>query len=191
MRSTQEEGRHLSPDEIAQRVFPVQEGPVAVPSHLMSCGPCQERVARLREAWLRDRGAVDGVVDALPEEFWARQASAVMTAVIAAEGEGTAAPAAEVTGVHPFPAAARRSFFRHPVLAFGSLAAALLLVAGITAGRFRGPDPQVAVKAPSAPVSVRATPVPADSADEELLLSIDQVLSEDGPAGGLLSEEML
>ena len=66
--------RHLSADEIVERVFPADDRPAAVPGHLATCVACQERVAGLREAWLLDRGAVSGAVDDLPSGFWGAQA---------------------------------------------------------------------------------------------------------------------
>jgi hypothetical protein len=190
MKTTQEGSRHLSPDEIVDQVFPSAEGPVAVPSHLASCAACQAGVAHLREAWLLDRGAVEGVVDAVPKEFWEAETAAVMGAIIAGEGETAAVLPAEGTGVHPFPVSARRSFLRRPVLALGSLAAALVLVTGITVSRLRAPAPRMAQGIPQTP-TLRVTPASGDAADEELLLSVDRVLSDDAPLGGFLSEETL
>lgn len=167
--------RHLTPDEIIERVFPGDEGPSAIPAHLATCETCQARVARLREAWLLDRGAVDGVVEALPEPFWEAQRAAVLRTI-----GGVSAPVRpETSGIRPFPAVVRKPrLLRHPVLALGSLAAALALVGIVSVNRFGGPSP--ANQIPSA----MATPVvlgtsPADQADDELLLSIDSLLREE------------
>jgi len=166
---------HLTPDEIVERVFPGAEGPSAVPAHLAGCETCQARVAQLREAWLLDRGAVDGVVEALPEPFWEAQRAAVLRTI-----EGASAPVrSETSGIRPFPAVVRKPLLlRHPVLALGSLAAALALVGIVSVNRFGGPSP-----APPVP-SAMATPVvqstsPGDQADDELLLSIDSLLREE------------
>ena len=67
MRDRSEPVRHLSDDEIVDRVFPSTEA-APVPIHLATCTTCQGRVARLREAWLLDRGAVEGTVEAIGDE---------------------------------------------------------------------------------------------------------------------------
>ena len=67
-------GRHLTPDEIVDRVFPADEQPAPVPLHLAACPDCQEKVSQLREAWLLDRGAVGGLVESIPDAFWIAQA---------------------------------------------------------------------------------------------------------------------
>lgn len=165
---TQTRGPHLTPDEMVARVFPAGDDPAPVPMHLAVCAECQSRVVQLREAWLLDRGATDGVVEALPDAFWSAQSAAVMAAVAA---EGRPAPVFR-------PAAFARSastFVRRPAMAFGSLAAALALVAGLT---FLRPS---AAPPPAGPVVIAQTPVPLaadDSSDDELLRSIDQLLAD-------------
>ena len=152
---------HLTADEIVARVFPEDGGPAAVPAHLAGCTECQERVALLREAWLLDRGAVAGYVDGLPESFWSAQAERTMDAV--------RAPAPRSAEVREF----KPRLLRHPFLAFGSLAAALLLVATVTISH-------VSTNAPVAQSRVldRPTPVSTDNSDEELLRAIDRVLDD-------------
>jgi hypothetical protein len=180
---------HLTPDEIVERVFPSGDRPEAVPAHLATCPACQSKVARLREAWLLDRGAVSGVVDSIPAAFWEAQRASILGKIESGDADdenGT------VTGasVRPFPAPSRRgALLRHPLLAAGSLAAALVLVAGITMSRLNPP-------AASGRVAASATPAaPAvssrDHADDELLLSIDGILSQESPYASLLSEETL
>jgi hypothetical protein len=151
------------------RVFPPGDDPAPVPMHLAVCAECQSRVVQLREAWLLDRGATDGVVEALPDAFWSAQSAAVMAAVAA---EGRPAPVFR-------PAAFARTastFVRRPAMAFGSLAAALALVAGLT---FLRPS---AAPAPDVLVVTAQTPAPAvaadDTSDDELLRSIDQLLAD-------------
>lgn len=152
---------HLSADEVVARVFPEEGGPAVVPAHLAGCAECQERVARLREAWLLDRGAVSGFVDGLGEPFWRAQAERTMEEI-----RSSAAPRPAVRNV-------RTRVLRHPFLAFGSVAAALVLVATATISHVvsRAPVTQSAVV-------VRPTPSPADASDEELLRSIDRVLDD-------------
>jgi anti-sigma factor RsiW len=164
---------HLSADEIVARVFPEEGGPAAVPAHLAGCAACQERVARLREAWLLDRGAVSGYVDGLPESFWSAQAGRVMEEI-----RTSVAPKAAVPPV-------RRPLVRHPFLAFGSLAAALVLVATATISRVASRPPAVETTVASSP-----TPSPADSSDEELLRAIDKAL-DDSSLARLAGEETL
>lgn len=168
-------GRHLESDEIADRVFPSGEGPIPVPLHLAACPECQEKVETLREGWLLDRGAVAGVVDATPPQFWKAQKDAVMEAVT---GVG-------VGSVRPFPCPPGRAFFRRPVVALSSLAAAILLVTGLSLLRSRAPEIKVEVKpTPVADVGLAA----ADRKDDELLRSIDRMLSEDQPFSSLVPE---
>ncbi len=152
---------HLTADEIVARVFPEEGGPAAVPSHLAGCAECQERVARLREAWLLDRGAVSGWVDGLPESFWSAQAGRTMEEI-----RSSAAPVASVRTFRP-------RLLRHPFLAFGSLAAALVLVATATISHVASVPPAVPVAAVERP-----TPSPVDRSDEELLNAIDRVLDD-------------
>lgn len=179
------EDRHLTPDEIVARVFPGDDRPSAVPEHLAGCEECQTRVARLREAWLLDRGAVDGFVDGLPEAFWEAGRAAILSAV-----EGHATPERPVTsGILPFPAAVRRGrLLRHPFIALGSLAAAVALVAVLSVGRAgsRG----VPAPAPQAMATPAVTSVPsADQADDEFLLSIERVLHDEPAFATLVPDE--
>ncbi len=164
---------HLTADEIVARVFPEDGGPASVPPHLASCAECQERVARLREAWLLDRGAVAGWVDGLPESFWTAQTMRAMEEI----RSGARRPA-------PAPVF-RPRLLRHPFLAFGSLAAALVLVATFAISR-------VASKAPVVQTQVieRPTPSPVDRSDEELLRAIDRVL-DDSSLARLSGEDTL
>jgi anti-sigma factor RsiW len=164
---------HLNADEIVARVFPEDGGPAAVPPHLAGCAACQERVARLREAWLLDRGAVSGYVDGLPEAFWSSQAERTMEEIRSA--------AAPVAGVRAF----RPRLLRHPFLAFGSLAAALVLVATVTMSRVASTPPVV-----QSAVVERPTPSPVDNSDEELLRAIDRVL-DDSSLARLAPEDTL
>jgi hypothetical protein len=157
--------RHLTADEILERVFPDEGRPSAVPAHLAGCAGCQERVARLREAWLLDRGAVAGAVESLPESFWTSQAERTMEEIRTGAASRAGAPA----GARAF----RPRLLRHPFLAFGSLAAALVLVATVTMSHFSTDAPVVQN------VTVeRPTPSPVDTSDEELLRAIDRVLDD-------------
>ncbi len=181
MRSRNE---HLTPDEIVEHVFPSGDRPSETPAHLSDCAGCRDKVARLREAWLLDRGAVDGLVEALPETFWRSQREAILRSL-----QAEAAPAASPKGgLHPFPASMRSGrLLRHPALALGSLAAALALVAGISFTRLwapehAGPDPQ-AVQTPAL-----STAPATDKSDDELLLSIEQVLTEEPPFTSLIPD---
>jgi hypothetical protein len=164
---------HLSADEIVARVFPEGGGPAAVPAHLAECAACQERVARLREAWLLDRGAVSGYVEGLSEPFWTAQAERTMEEIRSA--------AASKSPVRAF----RPRLLRHPLVAFGSLAAALVLVATVTMVR-------VSTNAPVAQNATveRPTPSPGDSSDEELLRAIDRAL-DDSSVSSLVPEDTL
>lgn len=179
------EDRHLTPDEIVGRVFPGDDRPSAVPEHLAGCEECQTKVARLREAWLLDRGAVDGFVDGLPESFWDAERAAILAAV-----EGRAVPERPVTsGILPFPVAVRRGrLFRHPFLALGSLAAAVALVAVLSIGRpgSRG----VPTPAPQAMATPAVMGVPTvDQPDDEFLLSIERILHEEPAYTTLVPDE--
>ena len=161
--------RHLTPDEIVERVFPADDRPVAVPGHLATCAECQEQVAELREAWLLDRGAVSGAVDDLPSGFWETQAAATMAAVRSGAAVEDAHPGTEVRVI---PARAR-GILRHPVLA---------LV------RSHGAAPALRT---AAVTSMEATPALVnDASDDELLVSIDRVL-EDSSLAGFPVEETL
>ena len=175
--------RHLTPDEVVERVFPPDDRPEAVPVHLAACASCQGKVARLREAWLLDRGAVDGVVDALPGGFWDGQRAAILRTI-----EGVPVPERpETSGIRPFPAARTKGFFRRPLLALSSLAAALALVAVVSVHRFGGPE--TAGKGSSAMATPAATVTPSgDQADDELLLSIDRILREEPAYTSLLPD---
>jgi hypothetical protein len=176
--------RHLGSDEIVERVFPADDRPAAVPDHLATCADCQERVANLREAWLLDRGAVSGAVDDLPPDFWQAQTAATMAAVRSGAAVADAPPGAEI---RVFPARAR-GILRHPVLAFSSLAAALLLVGGLSLVRSRATPP--AVRTAAATSAERTPALVNDASDDELLVSIDRVL-EDSSFAGFPGEETL
>jgi len=184
--------RHLTPDEIVDRVFPGDDRPAAIPAHLGACAACQAKVARLREAWLLDRGAVEGVVDALPVAYWDAQRASILARLEAGdEGGREGAPAVAPAGdVSPFPVPDRRgAFLRHPVLAAGSLAAALVLVVGLTVSRLRAPapaGPDLAARTPAV-----AAPTSGDAADDELLLSIERTLSQEPAFASLVPEEAL
>jgi len=180
---------HLTPDEIVERVFPSGDRPEAVPAHLAACLVCQSKVARLREAWLLDRGAVSGVVDSIPAAFWEAQRATVLGKIEApdAENDEESATPGRVT---PFPSPARRgAILRHPLLAAASVAAALVLVAGITLSRLGPPAPAGRVAASVTPAASSVST--GDHADDELLLSIDGILSQDFPYASLVSEETL
>ena len=179
-------GRHLTDEEIVNRVFPVEEGPAPIPIHQAVCPECQERVAKLREAFLLDRGAVAGVVESLPPEFWAAQRRAVMGRI----SEAAALDAEEKAT--PFPARFTRSILHRPALAVGSLAAALALVAGLTVLRS---GPGTAPGSAAGPVAVAAASGPSelpasDRDDDELLKSIDSVLTSEAAHEALLPEAM-
>src|SRR5664279_2946798 len=179
--------RHLGSDEIVERVFPADDRPIVVPGHLATCAECQERVANLREAWLLDRGAVSGAVDDLPSDFWEAQAAATMAAIRSGAAAEGAQPGAEI---RMFPARAR-GILRHPVVAFSSLAAALLLVGGLSLVRSRATAPAVRTAAVTSVTSMEKTPALVnDASDDELLVSIDRVL-EDSSLAGFLVEETL
>lgn len=176
--------RHLDPDEIVERVFPSDDRPAALPGHLATCPECQERVAGLREAFLLDRGAVSGAVDDLPSAFWRAQASAAMEAVRAGVVSPEEAPGADVRA---FPARPR-GIVRHPLLAFSSLAAGLLLVGGLSFLRSGGVAPAARTAAVNA---MEKTPsLVNDASDDELLVSIDRLL-EDSSLAGYVVEETL
>jgi hypothetical protein len=176
MRPAETRGRHLTPDEIVARVFPSDEETAPVPLHLAVCAECQSRVAELREGWLLDRGAVAGAVEALPEPFWQAQTEAILEAV------KDSAPGA--SGVHPFPANLQRSLFRHPLLAFGSVAAAVVLVASVTLLKPWSRDVEPARVATTRGASATASPRASDAldrSDDELLRDVDNVLAEETP----------
>jgi anti-sigma factor RsiW len=175
--------RHLTSDEIVERVFPGDDRPAAVPEHLATCATCQERVATLRDAWLLDRGAVSGAVDDLPSGFWEAQAAAAMAAVRAGVPEEIAA-----ADVRVFPSRVR-SILRHPALALSSLAAALLLVAGLSDLRSSSTAPAVQTATLKNGETREKTPAPAtDAADDELLVSVDRAL-EDSLLADFIVEE--
>ena len=177
--------RHLTPDEIVGCVFAGENGPSGVPAHLALCPECQEKVSRVREAWLLDRGAVESAVESLPEPFWTAQRAAILRRV-----EGDPLPLRPASsGFHPFPAAARKlRGLRHPALAFGSLAAALALVAVLSVRRFGAPEAANPVPAARVTPAVLAAPA-ADQTDDELLLSIDQLLREEPAYTSLVPDE--
>jgi len=134
-RTLDENRRRASPDpdEIVDRVFPATTVRRPSPPTSARAPPARRRWARLREAWLLDRGAVEGVVDALPVAYWDAQRASVLARLEAGNEGGR-------EGAPPWrPAATTRRFrFRDrrgalpppPGLAAGSLAAALVLVVG-------------------------------------------------------------
>ena len=176
-------GRHLTEDEVVNRVFPAQDGTAPIPIHQAVCPECQERVARLREAFLLDRGALTGVVESLPPEFWNAQRKAVMGRI-----SELAAQEAEEKAT-PFPARLTRSVLQRPTLAFGSLAAALALVAGLTVLR-GGSDPSAEPVPTVASAEGGSTFSAADSADDELLRAVDVALTTESPYETVLPEAM-
>ncbi len=177
--------RHLTPDEIVERVFPVDDRAGASPEHLATCAACQERVAALHDAWLLDRGAVSGAVDDLPSGFWEAQAAATMALVRAAVPSD-----APVPDVRVFPSR-MRGILRHPALALSSLAAALLLVGGLSALRSGSTAPPVQTAAVKTIEVREKTPSAVnDASDDELLVSVDRTL-EDSSLAGLVVEETL
>jgi hypothetical protein len=177
--------RHLTPDEIVERVFPADDRAGAMPEHLATCADCQESVAALHDAWLLDRGAVSGAVDDLPSGFWEAQAAATMAGVRA--GAPVDAPVPEV-GVFP---PRMRGILRHPALAFSSLAAALLLVGGLSLLRSGSTAPPVQTATVTTSEVREVTPAAVnDASDDELLVSVDRAL-EDSSLAGLVVEETL
>jgi len=134
--------RHLTPDEIVDRVFPATT--VRRPSPLTSgaCAACQAKVARLREAWLLDRGRRRGR---------RRRPSPSPTGTpsepsILARLEAATRAAAKARPPWRLRATSRRFRFRTagglpppPGPCGGSLAAALVLVVGLTVSRLRAP----------------------------------------------------
>ena len=177
--------RHLTPDEIVERVFPVDDRASAAPEHLGTCAACQERVAALHDAWFLDRGAVSGAVDDLPPGFWEAQAAATMASVRTGAPADASAPEA---GVFP---SRTRGILRHPALAFSSLAAALLLVGGLSILRSGSTAPPVQTAAVKASEIKEKTPAAVnDASDDELLVSVDRAL-EDSSLAGFVVEETL
>ena len=177
--------RHLTPDEIVECVFPADDPAGAMPEHLAKCAACQERVAALHDAWLLDRGAVSGAVDDLPSSFWEVQAAATMARVRA--GAPVEAPVPEV-GVFP---SRMRGILRHPALAFSSLAAALLLVGGLSLLRSGSTAPPVQrVTVMTSEVREKTPAAVNDASDDELLVSVDRAL-EDSSLAGLVVEDTL
>lgn len=169
--------RHLAAEDVVARVFPTGEENAPVPLHLAVCAACQQKVARLREAWLLDRGAVDGVVDAHAEVFWNDQAAAVMRAV-------RTEPVPASSNLRTFPFGFEPAILRRPALAFSSLAAALLLVASVTV--YRATSRPSASTASVVPPAV--TPVAAEPSDDDLLRSIDALVVPDSPFAALDQE---
>ena len=181
MKSSEVHGRHLTTDEVIFRIFPVDEGPAPIPMHLAVCAECQAKVARVRDGLLLDRGAVAGSVDVLPEPFWMAQRAAVMQA-IREEVPGS-------SGIHPF--SIPRSFVRRPFLAFASLAAALTLVAGMSLFNPFRSVPSTLRPGTTASATLphtNASPVASatDISDDELLRSVDSLLSEETPYSNLI-----
>ena len=176
-------GRHLTEDEVVNRVFPAQDGTAPIPIHQAVCPECQERVARLREAFLLDRGALTGVVESLPPAFWNAQRKSVMGRISELAAQDAEEKAA------PFPARLTRSVLQRPALAFGSLAAALALVAGLTVLRGGSEAPEKPVQTVAAAEGIAAFSA-ADSADDELHRAVDVALTTESPYETILPEAM-
>jgi hypothetical protein len=171
-------GRHLTPDEVVDRVFPADEQPAPVPLHLAACAECQEKVSTLREGWLLDRGGVAGFVETLPPSFWNAQTAQILGAV---------AGNAPASFAHPIPFSFQRSFLRRPALAFGSLAAALALVGVITYSRIHN-KPPVDVAHGNLPAPRVVSSSDSDKKDDELLSQIDDLLTDEGPIAPLVPD---
>lgn len=174
---------HLTSEEVVARVFPVHEGAVPVPLHLSVCPECQKKVARFREAWLLDKGAVEGVLEEIPPAFWDEQRSSILSRV---QDE------AAMPDVAPFPLRWTARVMRRPAVAAVSLAAALTLVAGISFLRPRG----TRVGPSASTVTEPRASLPngfvnaADVRDDELLRGVDEALSEEMPFRSLIPEEV-
>ncbi|HKC25754.1 MAG TPA: hypothetical protein VKF32_13485, partial [Thermoanaerobaculia bacterium] len=119
----------------------------------------------------------------LPGAFWNAQAASILAAAT------DPAPAEPARTMIPF-SSFHRSFLRRPALAFGSLAAALALVAGITYTRLRTPPAtEVAQNVrPPAATPAAASSDETDKKDDELLRSIDEILADDGPVSPLVPQ---
>jgi len=92
----------------------------------------------------------------------------------------------------PFPARFTRSILHRPALAFGSLAAAIALVAGLTVlrgGPETSPVPGAAI-VNAVPANGSAGLPASDRADDELLRSVDSALSSEASHEALLPEAM-
>ena len=181
-------GRHLTSEEIVARVFPVHEGGLPVPLHLSVCPECQEKVGRLRESWLLDKGAVAGVLEEIPPGFWEEQRSSILSRVQDEAGKSI--------GLAPFPLRWTARAVRRPAVAAACLAAALALVAGISTfwphGARVAPASSTAMATATAPRSAASTDLvnAADVRDDELLRGVDQSLSEDVSFRPLIPEEV-
>lgn len=181
MKTSEARGRHLTPDEIIARVFPVDEGASPVPMHLAVCPECQSKVARLREGFLLDRGALVGGVEAYPDAFWSVQSAAIMDTVASVDR------VAPETNVRPFPLSFRGSFLRRPEIAVGSIAAALILVAGLSIlkpGHSRISD----ARRPTVAPALQPAETTGDRSDDQLLRDIDHLLDQDAPYAALVPE---
>ena len=173
--------RHLTPEEMVAHVFPTHDGAAPVPLHLSVCRACQSKAARLRESFLLDKGAIEGVMEEIPAPFWEEQAAAVMAKV----REEVSTPA----GIASFPYRWKARVLRRPVLAAASLAAAVVLVAGLTLLRPHTPAPASA-EPQVAHANLGGFTEAADVRDDELLRSIDASLSEEIPFRSLIPEEV-
>ena len=120
---------------------------------------------------------MSGYVEGLPESFWTAQAERTMEGIRVDEARRPASS----SEVHAF----RPRLLRHPFLAFGSLAAALVLVATLTVSRL-STDAPVSQSAAAG----RPTPSLVDKSDEELLRAIDRVL-DDASLARLAAEDAL
>jgi hypothetical protein len=97
---------------------------------------------------------------------------------------------APVPGVGVFPSR-MRGILRHPAIAFSSLAAALLLVGGLSLLRSGSTAPPVQTAAVKTSEIREKTPAAVnDASDDELLVSVDRVL-EDSSLAGLVVEDTL
>ena len=124
-------------------------------------------------------------MDDLPPGFWEAQAASTMALVRA--GARVVSPVPEV-GVFP---SRIRGLLRHPALAFSSLAAALLLVGGLSILRSGPTGLPVQTAAVKAGEIKEKTPAAVnDASDDELLVSVDRAL-EDSSLAGLVVEETL
>lgn len=193
-------GRHLTPDEIVAYVLPERDGPAPVPMHLATCPRCQNHVAGLRSALAADRAAVDRAVDGLPEGFWETQRRTVLETVRQGPVPRRSNLLAPLRGRASFKTPSHRS-----AVIFGSLAASVALAIGlsVTLARPGGEvqpasarlKPTVAVSSISttsstAPAARAAGMGSADAADDELLRSVDLLLTGEGPLTNILPEGM-
>jgi hypothetical protein len=127
-------------------------------------------------------------VESIPDAFWIAQTSSILAAANAPAG--SVAPRPLPFGFRPLPFSFPTSFLRRPALAFGSLAAAVALVAVITYNRLhtRPSPPPTDAATLHQPM---ATPAPVDETDkkdDELLRSIDDLLADEGTLSSLVPQ---